>query len=28
LVIETHQDSVDPSLFEQIKNLEVISYEP
>lgn len=28
LVIETAQDSVDPSLFEQIKNLEVISYEP
>lgn len=28
LVIETEKDSVDPSLFEQIKNLEVISYEP
>lgn len=27
LVIETHQDSVDPRLFEQIKNLEIISYE-
>ena len=28
LVIETEKDSVDPSLFEQIKNLEVVSYEP
>lgn len=28
LVIETAQDSVDPLLFEQIKNLEIISYEP
>ena len=28
LVIETAKDSVDPSLFEQIKNLEVVSYEP
>ena len=27
LVIETAQDSVDPLLFEQIKNLEIISYE-
>ena len=27
LVIETAEDSVDPSLFEQIKNLEVISYD-
>ncbi|MFN3074894.1 phosphoribosyltransferase domain-containing protein [Acinetobacter sp. TY2] len=27
LVIETAKDSVDPNLFEQIKNLEVISYE-
>ena len=27
LVIETAQDSVDPVLFEQIKNLEIISYE-
>lgn len=27
LVIETHSDSVDLSLFKQIKNLEVISYE-
>lgn len=28
LVIETEKDSVDPSLFDQIKNLEVICYEP
>ncbi|OTG92788.1 phosphoribosyltransferase domain-containing protein [Acinetobacter sp. ANC 3832] len=27
LVIETDKDSVDPSLFDQIKNLEVVSYE-
>lgn len=27
LVIETARDSVDPTLFEQIKNLEIISYE-
>ena len=27
LIIETAKDSVDPSLFEQIQNLEVISYE-
>ncbi|NHB58538.1 phosphoribosyltransferase [Acinetobacter sp. 194] len=27
LVIETDKESVDPSLFEQIKNLEIISYE-
>ena len=27
LVIETHKNSVDPVLFEQIKNLEIISYE-
>lgn len=27
LIIETAKDSVDPLLFEQIKNLEIISYE-
>jgi hypothetical protein len=27
LIVETAKDSVDPSLFEQIQNLEVISYE-
>ena len=28
LVIETEKYSVDPALFAQIENLEVISYEP